>query len=200
MRPTDLGFRSPKEKTPASYLPQTTIDGRPRSVTPARKKATIPQSKRFVQYEENSRKTGYRVGPGLYNLDILDIARGRITGTPLYRENHGNKDYATNGYYYVGNHVVFDPYLVSKFSTQADRSVLVDISQAISDRPKAIMGTSKKERKETEENKPWFMRTYTSPVLKTKVLRQHEKSGQLKKSPYKTTPIKSRPDKQKEYI
>ena len=125
-------------------------------------------------------------------MEILDIARSRIAGTPMYRENHGNKDYTSNGYYFVGNHIVFDPYMVSKFNPQADRSALVDISQAISDRSKAT--TIKKERKEeTGEAKPWFMRTYTSPVLKTKNNKQTDKSG--KRSPRKTTPVKSRLEK-----
>lgn len=47
MRPTDLKFRSPKERTPAGYYPLVTNNGKCLSVTPKRNRPTMPQARRF---------------------------------------------------------------------------------------------------------------------------------------------------------
>ena len=201
MRPTDLGFRSPKDRTPAGYYPTITFDGRSLSVTPKRQAATIPQSKRFGHYDQDARKTGFRIGPGLYNIDILDISKGRIAGTPVIRENHGNKDFASNGYYFAGNHIVFDPYFVSKTKAEnADRSALVEMSLAVSERSHSRPTTATSKRQD-EEPVPWFLRTYNSTPLKShtsKTPSKLERSGSAKKavkSPYLASCLRARVDK-----
>lgn len=115
MRPTALGFRSPKERTPAGYYPQVTFDGRALSVAPKRKQPALPQSRRFTQYEAEARKTGCRVGPGVYE----SVQQDRVLGTPVYREFHGNKDFTNNGHFFAGEHLVFEAAFVPRRHTAA---------------------------------------------------------------------------------
>lgn len=114
MRPTDLGFRSPKERTPEFNYPHVTFDGRSISTTPTKTRPDFPVSRRFVQYEAEARKTGFRVGPGAYENNFNSIGRLKVKGTPLYKKLNAAKDTSNNGYYYVGNNLVFDPCFVSK--------------------------------------------------------------------------------------
>lgn len=105
MRATDLGFRSPKEKTPGPYQPVKTFDGKelfdsvPHSQTP-----TFSKEKRFQQYTQEAQRTGMRVGPGSYNVEKPLAAAGPVP----YRALHGGVDTSTNGYYMVGNHLVYE--------------------------------------------------------------------------------------------
>lgn len=101
MRPTDLSFRSPKERTPDSYCPQVTSDGRVLSFSPRQSRGcTIGHELRFKQYSVTSRKTGYCVGPGSYDLEAEHSAPCSLVYRPMTRENLRNR------YMMVGNHMV----------------------------------------------------------------------------------------------
>mmetsp|Transcript_25596 Transcript_25596/g.44675 ORF Transcript_25596/g.44675 Transcript_25596/m.44675 type:complete len:178 (-) Transcript_25596:158-691(-) len=115
MRPTLLGFRSPKERTPDAYSPTATYDGRVLNFSPrrvSRLSTSLPRAKRFSQYETVSRVTGFRVGPGAYENDNLAIAKSRVRGGPVYSQFHANKQTHNNGYFMVGDHMVFDAHYV----------------------------------------------------------------------------------------
>jgi len=105
MRATDLGFRSPKEKTPGPNQPVLTFDGKelfdrsPHSQTP-----TFPKERRFLQYAQDAQRTGMRVGPGAYNVEKQLVAAGPVP----YRRLHGGVDTSHNGYFMVGNHLVYE--------------------------------------------------------------------------------------------
>ena len=68
MRATDLGFRSPKERTAEYRIPVVTFDGRLLPMLQTTKRSTFSRSRRFSQYDTEARKTGQRAGPGSYNL------------------------------------------------------------------------------------------------------------------------------------
>ena len=69
MRPTDLHYRSPKQRTPAYYQVPVTKEGSALNFIPVSKnvKATFPGERRFNQYEHWERITGKFLGPGTYN-------------------------------------------------------------------------------------------------------------------------------------
>ena len=132
MRPTELNFRSPKEKTPDAGLPIVTFDGRLLSFAPSYLKGNFSQSKRFTQYETEAKRTGYRVGPGAYNNIKQEIGRSKSKGTPIYKEFHGGKDVTNNGYFFFGNQLVFEPSFVMKIrSVKNNKDVRVDASQLL---------------------------------------------------------------------
>jgi hypothetical protein len=113
MRPTDLGFRSPKEKTPDAYNPAITNHGKSLGFSTKSRHGSFPQSKRFQQYDIMAKRTGYRIGPGSYEQSCLEITKPK-RGAPVYKPFHGGKDVGNNGYFYIGNHLVFDPAFVLK--------------------------------------------------------------------------------------
>jgi hypothetical protein len=138
MRPTELNFRSPKEKTPDAGYPVVTFDGRKLGYTNASIKTNLPQSTRFKQYEIEAKRTGYRVGPGAYNNNPKEIGRTRSRGTPVYKEFHGGKDVTNNGYFFYGNHLVFEPSLVMRSrSSRNNTECRVDASQLLT-RPNTV--------------------------------------------------------------
>lgn len=69
MRPTLLHFRSPKERTPDAYYPEITIDGDRLLKVSKRPRSSFGTSQRFRQYEENSKRLGFMLGPGSYKDD-----------------------------------------------------------------------------------------------------------------------------------
>ncbi|OMJ77980.1 hypothetical protein SteCoe_22301 [Stentor coeruleus] len=132
MRPTELNFRSPKEKTPDPGYPVVTFDGRKLSFKPSNMKGNFSQGKRFMQYDVEAKKTGYRVGPGTYNNLAEEVGRSKSKGAPVYKEYHGGKDVSNNGYFYYGNHLVFEPAFVMKSrSTKNNIEIGVDASQLL---------------------------------------------------------------------
>jgi hypothetical protein len=134
MRPTDLHYRSPKEKTAEFLYPQIMTDGRkiPLIKKNGTTKGSFSMSHRFPQYEEDEKKTGYRVGPGAYYLDQESIQKKFIRGTPQYHKSHVGKNWNNNGYIYVGQSVVFDPGLMNKsMNVLNDLVSTVDASQVI---------------------------------------------------------------------
>jgi hypothetical protein len=128
MRPTLLGFRSVKEKTPPSYDLRLTYDGRISNFAldkPIEKRGSFSHERRFVAYDINSKRTGFRVGPGSYYPEKrVDKIRG---GSP-YRELHSKQRTENNGYYMVGNCLEFEPswMLSSKKALQRERSLNKD--------------------------------------------------------------------------
>lgn len=143
MRPTLLGFRSPKERTPDAYSPSATYDGRVLNFSPkrvSRLSTSLPRARRFAQYESESRVTGFRVGPGAYENENLSISRARVRGGHVYTQFHASKQTRNNGYFMVGDHMVFDAHFVpsSMRSTINDVFCKVDASSVLnktSDRP-----------------------------------------------------------------
>ena len=145
MRPTDLHFRSPKEKTAEFLFPEMTNDGRKIPLIKKNKtyKGSFSTSHRFPQYISESKKSGYRVGPGAYDLSQSSIERKRIKGTPQYHTSHVGKNWSNNGYIYVGQSVIFDPGLMNKsMNVLNDVISTVDASQVI----KKQVGKSKSKR------------------------------------------------------
>lgn len=67
MRPTNLSFRSPKERTGDYVLPRLTHVGIPLLNSEPRTKSTLPMARRFSQYDVEINRTE-SIGPGSYNL------------------------------------------------------------------------------------------------------------------------------------
>ena len=101
MRPTLLQFRSPKERTPDGYYPTISSDGRALQFSSPKgnkRKSSFSTAKRFQQYDVESKKTGFMVGPGTYKPDNLNIGNARMVKVCLYKPLHNNKDTTHNGY------------------------------------------------------------------------------------------------------
>lgn len=114
MRPTYLQFRSPKEATPCPYSPGVTARGKKLSYHPASNKSTFGKSRRFADYDTNARRVGPLVGPLSYSTNQSSIGKARIKGGLAYRNLHNNKDVTDNGYFFVENHLVYDPSFVPR--------------------------------------------------------------------------------------
>ena len=69
MRPTDLHYRSPKQRTPAFYEQPVTKEGQALNFVPVSKnmKQTFTSERRFKQYDNWEKRTGQFLGPGSYN-------------------------------------------------------------------------------------------------------------------------------------
>lgn len=102
MRPTDLGFRSPKEKTPSAYCPMVTCNGQQLGGSAMKESRSFGRARRFNQYDVDAKKTGFRLGPGLHQNEPRDR---RVAGTPTIRPSG---EMGNNGYLYVGNQLVLD--------------------------------------------------------------------------------------------
>ena len=98
MRPTNLSFRSPKEKTGEYVLPMITCSGNFDFNKPYERKTPLYTSKRFSQYEIDAKRTGL-IGPGEYDLTIIP------TTEPMT-----NKNYKTlaKEKLYIDNYRVYD--------------------------------------------------------------------------------------------
>jgi len=121
-----LGFRSPKERTPDPYDARVTFDGRALSYSPVRArsvKTSLPRSRRFVQYDSEARKTAFIVGPGTYDITASAIGKARIRGGPTYKPYHIGKRVDNNGYFMVGDQLVFDAHYMST----SDRNSVQDL-------------------------------------------------------------------------
>lgn len=126
MRPTMLGFRSPKERTPDPYDSNVTFDGRALSYSPTRShvvRSSLPRSRRFTQYDTEARKTAVIVGPGAYEIAASAIGKARIRGGPTYKPYHIGKRVENNGYFMVGDQMVFDAHYMST----GDRNSVKDL-------------------------------------------------------------------------
>jgi hypothetical protein len=101
MRPTCLNFRSPKEKTPDPYDVRVTCNGSP-VVSPYRRTPSFSRDKRFRQYDNEAKKTGYLIGPGSY----VFTSASRVKGGIKYKPFHIKKN--PNDLLYVGHSLVLN--------------------------------------------------------------------------------------------
>ena len=108
MRPTDLKFRSPKEKTPGPYKPWITRKGGVLFSGGAKIGSSFGSDRRFRDYDFEASRLGKNLGPSTYNFDNFALATLPIRGGPVYLPYHNNKDVSTNAYYYIGDHIVYD--------------------------------------------------------------------------------------------
>ena len=69
MRPTDLNFKHPRDRTPVSYYC-------PSSLNPSTAKS-FGKSERFLQYKEWATRTEKRLGPGIYAEKYKNYFEGR---------------------------------------------------------------------------------------------------------------------------
>lgn len=168
MRPTNLGFRSPKERTAEYNLPNVTFDGRSLPYLQTNQRPTMPTSKRFVQYDTMARRTSATVGPGSYNLREEPIQHWNISGTPVIRPYHALKDPSSNAYFFIGNHMVYDSNLVKKSRKSSAPSL------------------------ETSEVKPARNSSSTTPRKEGSVKRQ-DSLEKMKNSPYLAHRLKTNP-------
>ena len=107
MRPTDLKFRHPCEKTPDPYDSFITSTGSSLLQRRTRNKSSFANAKRFIKLGDD--KTSFWRGPGSYDLTYGSIGKRKLKGVPVYRPFHGNKDVSNNSYFYIGNCLVFEP-------------------------------------------------------------------------------------------
>jgi hypothetical protein len=128
MRPTNLGFRSPKERTAEYSNPNVTYDGRLLPFIQP-KHSTMPLSKRFMQYEVAARRTAGRVGPGSYNIRKGSIDQNDVPGTPVIRPYHALKNLTSNGYFFIGDQVVYDPSFDKKERKSSQPSMEIKTSR-----------------------------------------------------------------------
>ena len=153
MRPTELNFRSPKEKTPDAGNPCVTFDGRKLAFIPGSTKGTLPLGRRFAQYDNEAKKTGYRVGPGAYDSQVIGIGRSKSKG-PVYKDYHGGKDVSNNGYFFYGNHLVFEPAFVMKSrSVRNNQECAVDASQLLT-RPQTSNSFYRSSKRSNKSSRP----------------------------------------------
>ena len=177
MRPTVLDFRSPKERTPDAYYPSQTFTGKSLFNRASPRKTSLPLSKRFPQYDIESKKTGYRVGPGAYTCPALSNGIPRIKGTHVYKTYSGDKQTGDNTFYYIGNHLVRD----TRFpSTSPDWNKRM--------KRRTLSGDTSPTLDSENDKSPWFIRKKNS-ARETEAARSRscKKNG---KSPYMSSPFK----------
>lgn len=110
MRPTDLKFRHPREKTPDPYTCHLISNGSRLLEGKPNLKPTFSLAQRFKK--PMSDNTGFWRGPGSYDLSYESIGSKKNKLGPVYRPFHGNRNLKNNGYYYSGNSLVYDPNIV----------------------------------------------------------------------------------------
>ena len=102
MRPTNLRFRSPKEKTPGPYVFSTSNRGT--EIFSPSGNLSFFKGQRFTQYESEMKRTGPKVGPGSYHTPT---ARANIA--PVLRPACHVPYKQTEACMYVGDQIVIDP-------------------------------------------------------------------------------------------
>lgn len=123
MRPTLLQFRNPKERTPDPYDIRVTCDGSPLGCIRS-KSPTFGRDKRFRQYDNEARKTGYRIGPGSYS----SLTPGKVKGGMAYKPLFGIKA-DPKECFYVGQLLVREPNLINQGQTEQEWQKKVDFSR-----------------------------------------------------------------------
>jgi hypothetical protein len=109
MRPTDLRYRSPKEKTAEYLLPKITNNGNLLlEIVSKKKHPNFSHDRRFQNYEVEAKKTGFRVGPGSYNQTYFSVGSAHVKGAHVYKKNHRNEDMSNNCYLFIGDQIMFD--------------------------------------------------------------------------------------------
>lgn len=77
-----------------------------------------------MQYEVTARRTAAQVGPGSYNLRKLTIDKSDVPGTPVIKPYHVLKDPGSNGYFFIGDQVVYDADFDKKKSRKSSQPLL----------------------------------------------------------------------------
>jgi hypothetical protein len=188
MRPTNLGFRSPREKTAEFRHPVVTFDGRVLPLLQTAPRPTFSRSRRFSQYDMQANKN--RPGPGSYNVIYKQTPEWNIKGTPVYKQMHRSKDTSDNGYFYFGDSVVYEPSFVKKknYSSQPGTSNQIKRAGSNKDNDTSIESEiltnniTSISANTPKENK------LKSPILK-KIRIQKRISSQFNNSPYATSKI-----------
>lgn len=135
MRPTDLKFRSPKERTPDGYNPNLTYNGVDTTLPSTSRKQLFSQTRRFDHYDSEFNRTSPRVGPGSYlSSDYKAKTKGRTIIKPL----NATGNLASNGFMYVGNTIIYDPLLVNKKQRKQDALLINDSNRSTVSSLKAI--------------------------------------------------------------
>ena len=83
-------------------------DGRILSFSPKFSKTSVPLASRFPLNNHDLYGVGFRLGPGSYDPNNLNIEKARVVKTPVYKTYHGNRDLSDNGSYMVGHHLIHD--------------------------------------------------------------------------------------------
>ncbi|OMJ68461.1 hypothetical protein SteCoe_34067 [Stentor coeruleus] len=123
MRPTFLQFRSPKERTPDPYEIRITSNGSPIGYSRT-KSPSFSRDKRFRQYDNEAKKTGYRIGPGSYS----SLSSGKVKGGIAYKPLLGAKGDPKQSFY-VGYLLVRDPNFLNSNNTEQEWQKKIDFSQ-----------------------------------------------------------------------
>jgi len=155
MRPTNLGFRSPKERTAEFSNPSVTYDGRLLPFLQP-KHSTMPLSRRFTQYEVTARRTASQVGPGSYNLRKVSIDRADVPGTPVIKPFYNLKDPGSNGYFFIGDQVVYDADFAKKARKSSQPSVDLKTSKFSSTSIRRESGIRHQDSLEKMKNSPYL--------------------------------------------
>lgn len=119
MRPTDLKFRSPKEKTPDPYDTFVTANGVQLFQGKLRRKSSFSTANRF--FEVKSDKIGFWRGPGSYDLSYQCIGKKKPKGGHVYKPLYRAKP--NNAYYYIGDQIVYDPAFGTNRNKESDKSM-----------------------------------------------------------------------------
>lgn len=169
MRPTLLGFRSPKEQTPDAYFSTVTYEGRTLSFSPPKgdiKRSNFTKEKRFNAYSQNARKLGYLLGPGSHSPENKTIANEKIRGGYVYKHMHGGKSNKNEGYFMVGNHLVFDAHYMtpSKRMSVTDMDCKIDSSVSKEPKHRRPLSSMSSERTTTSEQRNIHSAAYKRKV------------------------------------
>lgn len=111
MRPTLLGFRSPKERTPVFLNPIRTYDGRKiyfNSPKGSGKSSTFGHEKRFLWYKKYTQGGGFMVGPGSYTPMCLRNGKERISSIAPYKKLFVSRENSSNEFTMIGDLIVYD--------------------------------------------------------------------------------------------
>lgn len=96
MRPTNLSFRSPAEKSGEFVLPIVTCNGNYLWNGEVKEKKTFSVAKRFSQYEIDAKRTE-SIGPGSYNLrsPVEEIEKSGLRYAELAKKKFYINNYRT---------------------------------------------------------------------------------------------------------
>lgn len=122
MRPTDIGIRSPENKTPAPLgMPVLSRTGSPVCFKASSGGFSFGSGVRFNHYVSDYKKSGFRVGPGCYELDQTAIGSTKASNTHVYRMHSRAKGLLDGCYYYSGDRLVYDHQLSRSVSGHSVR-------------------------------------------------------------------------------
>ena len=129
MRPTNLSFRSPKEKTPGPYAVSTSNRGT-ELFTRSHGRSFV-KGQRFTQYTLDMRRTGPQIGPGSYTQFASKRRIGPVL-RPVSYMSHKQSEACT----YIGDQLVIDPDLRRTVQQRASRRRLTRTRSVQKQRPK----------------------------------------------------------------